>query len=130
VTPTYWRFFGFIPRKNGQVLLVGVTQAQEFLYLKISVNDLLNHFGLQTLYQGLESEWWSTTLIDYAVLAPQSIIDLPWKPMPEGLDLWDDNGTFVIITQLARPFFWHRQDPERALSLAFAQVLDARFSNF
>ncbi|MFA7497036.1 MAG: hypothetical protein WCY67_12125 [Acidithiobacillus sp.] len=70
MTPTYWRFFGFVPRKNGQVLLVGVTQAQEFLYLKISLDSLLKHFGLQTLYLGLESEWWSTALLDYAVLAP------------------------------------------------------------
>lgn len=86
--------------------------------------DLLDYFAFHATSLCVAGELWPSFLLDFSVLIPDSIAKLPWKYIPDGLDLWDEENRFILVAQLASPHFWHCPDPVKVLSLAFESFLD------
>ncbi len=127
-----WSFFGFIPRLNQDTLCIAVNpHRKNFLYLRKLTSELQRQVEGQNKIWGIaHPQAWQDTLLDMAVAHPAFMQQLPWKLVPNSLELWDDEHLTILVAQLARPLGRFGTDPERDLSHVLFRFMDQEILRF
>ncbi|MBN6740313.1 hypothetical protein JKG47_07165 [Acidithiobacillus sp. MC6.1] len=127
-SPSGWSFFGFLQREL-DILCIAATDHGDFYTSRVS-----HHFLEQALSQRMKllnrqiSEPTLMSLLDLAAADPNFFFTLPYRPIPAGLDLWDEEGAFILLAQIAMPL--QRDKSERDLTMALYQWMDSEILIF
>ncbi len=126
-----WHFFGFVPRPNQEMLLVAVTQKQDFLYYRLDAAALQKKVeGQKRLWNVPHQQSWQATLLDFSGVHPLFLAQLAWKVMPGSLEMWDEDRAIILVAQLARPLGPLGTDPQMDLTHALFQFLEKPIIKF
>ena len=127
-------FLGFAQRSRQKMLVFSITRDQNFQYGIFQEGTLLREMDQfrKRPSGGDGQEPWPGRLLDLAAADPAFFSWVHMQPVPDCLKLWEEDGTVILLAQLATPLFEEEgeEDPELDLSDAVFGSMDQEILRF
>ena len=123
-----WSFFGFLQRE-ADILCIAATDGGDFYTSRIPRLSLEQALSRRMQTTNLHtSEPLLMSLLDLAAVDPTFLFTLPYRRIPSGLTLWEEDYTVMLRAQLASPT--RKDDSELDLSVALFGWMDSEILIF